>query len=179
MTPEQVPQFIAQVALADPRIQRTDSVERRAQVLMWAGILASVPYDFAVKAAQEHYAQSQWPILPADIATRWSTTVRDRLQRHTDPTPAVDPDDVDAYRAELQRARTAVATGETSPSGLRELTAGPDAEVEERLNALGRYVPDAIRDELAEFRPRRAAREALARAGQPDPYTVRCDWCRA
>ncbi|MCZ1006369.1 zinc finger domain-containing protein [Streptomyces lydicus] len=179
MNPEEVPQLIAQIALADPRVKRENEFERRAQVLMWAGILADVPYDYALQAAHEHYAQSVWPILPADIATRWTATVRDRMNRHTDPTPVTDPDDVAAWRSELLATRHAVATGQAAPAPLKELTAGPDAEVQERLDRLGRYVPAGTSEELSPYRPVRAERERLARAGEPDPLDVRCDWCRA
>src|SRR5262249_6595158 len=81
MDAEEIPQLIAQIALADPRVRREDKVERRAQIVMWAGILTDVPYDFAVQAAQQHYAQSQWPIAPGDIAGRWQAGVRDRMNR--------------------------------------------------------------------------------------------------
>jgi hypothetical protein len=179
VNPEEVPQLIAQIALADPRVKRENEFERRAQVLMWAGILADVPYDYAIKAAHEHYAQSVWPILPADIATRWTATVRDRMNRHTDPTPLADPEDEAAWRAELLATRTAVITGQAAPAPLLELTAAPDAEVQERLNRNGQYMPTRIGEQIAQYRPVRAERERLARAGQPDPLDVRCDWCRA
>ncbi|MEU2134951.1 cell surface glycoprotein [Streptomyces sp. NPDC018352] len=182
MKPSEVPQLLAQIALADPRVRREDPIELRAQIDMWAGILAEVPYDYAITAAHQHYAKSTWPILPADIATRWAATVRDRMNRHTDPAPAVDPDNEGAYRAELAASRRAVATGQAPAVELRELTAGPAAyEADARWAALGSYVPLHVRDALAEQRPERAERERLLRTGQPDPLSVQCPWdaCRA
>ncbi|MFF4576889.1 hypothetical protein ACFY15_00530 [Streptomyces sp. NPDC001373] len=179
MEPEQIPELIAQIALADPRVKRDDKVERRAQILMWAGILTDVPYDFAIRAAQQHYAEKVWPVLPADIATRWAATVRDRMNRDADPEPhGVDPDDEQAYRAQLAARRRAVAHGHTAPVEAHELTAAPD-EVQERLSRIGRYIPDHARDALASYRPVRAARERLVRTGQPDPLAVSCPWCGA
>ncbi|MEE1735941.1 cell surface glycoprotein [Streptomyces sp. BE147] len=182
MDAEQIPQLIAQIALADPRVKRDDPTERRAQILMWAGILAEVPYDYAITAAHQHYAKSTWPILPADIATRWSATVRDRMNRHTDPAPTVDPDNETAYRAELAATRHAVAIGEAPAVELRELTAGPAAyEADARWAALGSYIPLHVRDALAEQQPERAERERLLRSGLADPLSVQCPWdaCRA
>lgn len=179
MNPEQIPQLLAEIALADPRVRREDPIERRAQVLMWAGILTDVPYEFAVRSAQRHYATSTWPILPADIATRWQAVVRDRMNRDTDPEPpGVDPDDEEAYRTQLAARRQAVAHGHAAVVELRELTAVPD-EVQTRLQQIGQYIPDGARQQLAAYRPQRAAREATIRQGQPDPLSVPCPWCNA
>ncbi|NNJ04176.1 hypothetical protein HHX38_08515 [Streptomyces sp. PKU-MA01144] len=185
MNPSEVPQLLAEIALADPRVRRTDPIELRAQIAMWAGILTNVPYPYAVHAAQQHYARSSWPILPADIATRWAADVRDRMDRHTgtfEPTehPELHPDDIAGYQTALRAERHAVATGTQPPNELRALTAGPAAsEVADRLAALGSYVPEHVRDVLAEQRPVRTARERLARAGLPDPLNVPCNWCGA
>jgi hypothetical protein len=180
MNPSQIPQLIAEIALADPRIRREDPTERRGQIHMWAGILTDVPYDFAIQAAHRHYAQSQWPILPADIATAWTAAVRDRLERHTELAPPVDPDNTAAYLTALNRQRQAIATGITPPTTQRELTAaGPHPDVAARLAEIGRYIPDEARAALAKYRPAAAAREAAIRAGQPDYLAVRCPWCDA
>lgn len=179
MNPEQIPQLLAEIALADPRVRREDPIERRAQVLMWAGILTDVPYEFAVRAAQKHYTFSTWPILPADIATRWQAIVRDRMNRDADPEPpGIDPDDEAAYRTQLAARRQAVAHGHTAPVDARELTTVPQ-EVQERLKQIGRYIPDHARQQLAAHRPVAAGREQLIRSGQPDPLSVPCTWCGA
>lgn len=182
MNPEQIPELIAKIGLADPRVRREDKIERRAQIIMWAGILADVPYDYALTAAQKHYAKSTWPILPADIATQWAATVRDRMQRDVDPAPPVDPDNEPAYRAALAAHRRAVATGQQAPVDHKMLTSGPAAEeVERRLKALGQYIPTTVDEALAEYRPQRAARITAIRAGQPDALAVACpvETCRA
>lgn len=187
MEAERIPELIAQIALADPRVRRDDQIERRAQALMWAGILADVPYDFAVHAAHQHYATSTWPILPAEIATRWQAVVRDRMNRHTgtfEPTahPELDPDDITGYQAALRAERHAVVMGQQPPNELKAITAGPAAaEVERRMAELGTYMPPTVRDQLKTYRPAAAEREQNIRAGRPDPLAVPCpvDTCRA
>lgn len=187
MKPSEVPQLLAQIALADARVRRTDPIELRAQIAMWAGILAEVPYDYAIQAAQEHYTKSTWPILPADIATRWAAAVRDRMDRHNgtfEPVahPELDPDDVPGFQRALRAERYAVATGQQAPDTTRAITAGPAAaEVEARLNALGTYVPPTVREALRDYRPDKADRERLIRSGLPDPLSVPCphEPCRA
>lgn len=185
MTPDRIPELIARIALADPRVQREDEVEQTAQIDMWAGILADVPYDFALQAAHAHYSKSTWPIMPADIASRWAAGVADRLGRHIgtfEPTahPELHPDDEAGYRAALAAERRAVATGQQPPNELKAITAGPAAaEVQARLDQLGTYMPPAVRDALAAHRPVRAERERLATLGEPDPLNVSCSWCKA
>ncbi|MEU3507628.1 hypothetical protein ABZ733_06830 [Streptomyces longwoodensis] len=185
MKPEYIPELIAKIALADPRIRREDPVERRAQIHMWAGILADVPYDFALQAAQAHYAVSQWPIVPGDIAGRWKATVRDRLTRDNgtfEPHdhPDLDPDDITGYLQALRGQRQAVAHGVQPPNTVKALTAGPAAdEVTARLRTLGTYIPRQIDDALDAHRPIKAARRAALIAGEPDALSVHCDWCQA
>ncbi|MEU7010395.1 hypothetical protein [Streptomyces sp. NPDC046332] len=187
MDPEQIPELIARIALADKRVRVEDPVEQTAQIDMWAGILAAVPYEYALQAAHAHYSRSTWPILPADIATRWAADVRDRLTRHTgtfEPLahPELDPDDEAGYRAALAAERHAVATGQQPPNELRAITAGPAAaEVDRRLEVLGSYIPLHVRDVIAEMRPERADMERNAAAGIPNPLSVDCPYgpCRA
>lgn len=179
MNPDRIPELIARIALADPRVRRTDEAEQVAQIDMWAGILADVPFEYALDAAQRHYATTSWPLLPADIATRWQAVVRDRMNRDADPEPpGVDPDDEAAYRTQLAARRLAVAHGRTAPVDARELTAVPD-EVQRRLNEIGQYIPDGARQQLAAYRPVAAERERLVRQGQADPLSVPCPWCDA
>lgn len=185
MKPAEIPQLLAQIALADPRVRREDPIEMRAQIHMWAGILADVPADFALKAAQEHYATSTWPILPAEIATRWQAVVRDRMNRHSgtfEPAahPDVDPDDVDGYLEALRRERRAVVLGQQAPAEVRAITAGPAAEeAAQRLQQLGTYVPRHVDELLDQYRPRKAARRAAILAGRPDALAVDCPYCKA
>lgn len=187
MKPSEVPQLLAEIALADPRVRRTDHIELRAQIAMWAGILTNVPYDAAVRYAHEHYTKSTWPILPADIATRWTTAVADRLGRHIgtfEPLahPELHPDDEAGYRAALTAERHAVATGQQPPNEMKALTAGPAAaDVQARLDRMGTYMPASVKDTLAELRPAAVERERLIRSGLGDPLGIACPWdaCRA
>lgn len=185
MEADEIPQLIAQIALADSRVRREDKMERRAQIVMWAGILAEVPYDFALQAVQQHYAQSQWPVAPGDIASRWKTSVRDRVNRDNgtfEPNdfPDLDPDDVIGYLQALRGQRQAVAQGVQPPNTVKAITAGAAAEeVTKRLKALGTYVPQQVDEVLDAYRPVKAARRAALTAGQPDALSVPCDWCDA
>lgn len=185
MDPADIPQLIAQIALADPRVRREDPTERRAQALMWAGVLTDVPHDFALQAAQQHYATSQWPITPGDIAGRWQTLVRERMNRHNgtfEPRPDLDPDDVPGYLEALRQDRRAVVLGHQPPAPVKAITAGPAAaEAKRRIAALGDYLTTETRTALAPYRPTAAARLEAAHTGQPDPLAVACpvETCRA
>lgn len=187
MNPEHVPELIAKIGLADPRVKRTDPIERRAQLEMWIGILADVPREFAVHAAQAHYAESQWAITAGDIATRWQAVVKDRMRRHNgtfEPVdhPDLDPDDVIGYLQALRGERQAVALGYKAPSPVKAITAGAAAtEAERRIAALGNYLAGEAREQLAPYRPMTAERERLIRSGAPDPLGVDCPHihCRA
>lgn len=185
MEAEEIPQLIAQIALADSRVRREDRMERRAQTIMWAGILADVPYDFAVQAVKQHYAQSQWPITPGDIAGPWQATVRDRVNRDNgtfEPNdfPDLDPDDVIGYLQALRGQRQAVAQGFQEPNTVKAITAGAAAdEVTERLKTLGTYIPRQVDEVLDAHRPVKAARREALITGQPDALSIDCDWCQA
>jgi hypothetical protein len=187
MNPEYVPELLAKIALADPRVRRADPIERRAQLQMWAGILADVPMDFALQAAQAHYAESQWPIVAGDIASRWQAVVRDRMRSDVttfEPAdhPGLDPDDVVGYLDALRGQRRAVMLGQLPPSPVKAITSGPAAaEVKQRMAQLGTYLTAEVRADLAPFRPRTAEREQAIASGQPDPLGVACPYehCRA
>lgn len=151
MNPSQIPQLLAEISLADPRVRRDDPTERRGQIKMWAGILcneADVPYDFAITAVHRHYATSQWPILPAAIATAWRDHRRRTVDRDAERSaPPVDPDNVLDYQRALRARRQAVADGQQPPAAVAALTA-----------AIGRQIPaqppQDFRDR-AGLRPRR------------------------
>lgn len=111
------------------------------------------------EAIRVHVLDSPYPILTVDIARKWRAYRRDRLDRHTDPTPTADPDDPVAWRTELLRARNAVASGVAAPSTHRQITkGGPSRHVEERLRAIGSSIPPAVSAEPAPLPsdPRRA-----------------------
>ncbi|SFK74556.1 hypothetical protein [Streptomyces pini] len=103
------------VSLADDRAVRTDETEQAVQVELWATALRDVPYDFAVQAIGEHYAESAWPIMPKDIAARWRTTVRDRISRHVELHVNDDLPDI-GWRQTLAARRRAVIHGEQQPA---------------------------------------------------------------
>jgi hypothetical protein len=165
VNPAEIPQLIAQIGLADPRIQRQDAAERRGMIAMWAAILAEVPYEYALAAAQDHYKTSRYPILPADIATRWAANVRDRLSRHTDPTPAEADDDL-AYRRQLAATRRAVALGQIPPAPHQAALGHPQRALTAAVGTIGRSGPPP------EVR-------AAVRRRRPPAMSEPCPKCRA
>ncbi|MER5218117.1 hypothetical protein ABT063_48395 [Streptomyces sp. NPDC002838] len=185
MTPHEVGALLAYLGRLDPRLIRTDKGEARDQIAQWHELLGDVPlatahgWDSRV-VARGHILDSPYPILPVDVARKWRAYRRDRLSRHTDPTPAADPDDPASWQAELVRTRRAVATGAVPPATHRQITGGQvPPDLEPHLKAIGRYIPDDVRAELAPYRPARAAREAAIAQGQPDFLGVECEWCHA
>lgn len=185
MTPDQIPDLLKQVSYADPRLLPGDERELLGLAALWATVLADVPADFAIHAVGQHYAQSPFPIKPSDIADRWNTQARDRLNRDNgtfEPTdhPNLDPDDIAGYLATLRGQRHAVAQGIQQPNTVKAITAGPAAaEVTARLKALGSYVPQSVDEALDKYRPVKAARRAAIQAGEPDALSVSCGWCDA
>jgi hypothetical protein len=128
MTLAETLELLSQIALVDDRVVKTDEAEQTAQLTMWAAILADVPLQFAGQAVGRHYAESAYPVMPKDVASRWRDQVRDRMGRQIgtfEPTdhPGVDPDDEygNGYVAALRAHRQAVAVGGADPVGLREL----------------------------------------------------------
>ncbi|MFK4688237.1 zinc finger domain-containing protein [Streptomyces pristinaespiralis] len=177
--------LLAYIGRLDPRTIRTDQGEARDQLAQWHELLGDVPlatphgWDARV-AAQQHIRVSPYPILPADIGRPWESYKRDRLNRHTDPTPSVDPDDQAAWTAELVGARRAVASGVARPAHHRQITSRRiDPGLKARLREVGSCIPPEARAALAPYRPTRAAREAAVAQGQPDALSVRCEWCQA
>ncbi|MEK2477103.1 zinc finger domain-containing protein [Streptomyces noursei] len=185
MDRREIAALLAYIGRLDPRSIRTDAGEARDQIAQWHELLSDVPLTTvhgwdAREAIRDHVLDSPYPLLPVDIARKWRAHRRDRLGRHTDPTPSADPDDPAAWRAELFATRHAVATGAAAPSSHRQITnGGPHPDIAARLAAIGSCVPPAVRAELARYRPMRAAREAAVAAGRPDALSVPCQWCHA
>lgn len=185
MDRREVAAVLAYIGRLDPRTIRTGTGDARDQIAQWQELLDDVPFATAHgwdvrEAIRSHVLDSPYPILPVDIARRWRAHRRDRLDRHTDPTPAADPDDPATWRAELLRSRSAVAAGVASPSTHRHITSGGrPRDIEERLRSIGSCIPPAARAELARFRPAHATREATVAKGVPDALSVRCEWCHA
>ncbi|MGC0405341.1 hypothetical protein RKD27_007985 [Streptomyces sp. SAI-126] len=179
--------LLAYIGRLDPRTIRTDQGEARDQIAQWHELLGDVPmatpygWDARV-AARQHIRTSPYQILPADVVRPWEGYRRDRLARHSDPTPSADPDDQAAWTAELVGMRRAVAAGIAEPAQARAITSGRDGtdpRLEAMLERVGSCIPPAARAALAPYRPARAAREAAIAQGQPDALSVRCEWCKA
>ncbi|MFB8128604.1 zinc finger domain-containing protein [Streptomyces mirabilis] len=179
--------LLAYIGRLDPRTIRTGQGEARDQLAQWHELLGDVPmatphgWDARV-AARQHIRTSPYQILPADVARPWESYRRDRLARHSDPTPSADPDDQAAWTAELVGTRRAVAAGLAKPAQARAITSGRDGNdprLEAMLREIGSCIPPTARAALAPYRPARAAREAAIAQGQPDALSVRCEWCKA
>ncbi|UIX34441.1 zinc finger domain-containing protein [Streptomyces sp. GQFP] len=179
--------LLAYLGRLDPRTIRTDQGEARDQLAQWHELLGDVPmatpygWDARV-AARQHIRTSPYQILPADVVRPWESYRRDRLARHSDPTPSADPDDQVAWTAELVGMRRAVAAGLAEPAQARAITSGregTDPELETMLERVGSCIPPAARAALAPYRPGRAAREMAIALGEPDALSVRCEWCKA
>ncbi|MFI9580424.1 hypothetical protein ACIHCQ_00895 [Streptomyces sp. NPDC052236] len=185
MERREVAAVLAYTGRLDPRTIRTAPGEARDQLAQWHELLHDVPFvtdhGWDVREAiRAHVLDSPYPILPVDVARAWRRCRRDRLDRHTDPTPTADPDDLVAWRAELLGTRQAVATGMVAPSTHRQITSSePHSDVEARLRAIGSCIPPAVRADLVGYRPARAAREASIAEGRPDALSVPCQWCHA
>ncbi|MFF6926480.1 MULTISPECIES: zinc finger domain-containing protein [Streptomyces] len=184
MDRREVAAVLAYIGRLDPRTIPAGTGDARDQIVQWQELLADVPFATAHgwdvrEAIRAHVLDSPYPILPVDVARKWRAYRRDRLDRHTDPTPAADPDNPAAWRTELLGTRHAVATGVAAPSSHRQLTQGPRRDIEARLAVVGSSIPPAVRAALAPYRPARAAREAAVAAGQPDALRVPCRWCHA
>ncbi|MEW1599370.1 hypothetical protein [Streptomyces sp. NPDC093808] len=187
MDRREIAALLAYIGRLDPRSIRTDQGEARDQLAQWHELLGDVPmatphgWDARV-AARQHIRTSPYQILPADVARPWESYRRDRLARHSDPTPSADPDDQAAWTAELVGTRRAVAAGTAQPAQAQAITSsqeGIDPRLQARLDQIGSCIPPAARAALAPFRPARAAREAAVAQGLPDALSVRCEWCLA
>lgn len=184
MDRREVAAVLAYIGRLDPRTARTGTGDARDQIVQWHELLGDVPFATdhgwdVREAIRAHVLDCPYPILPVDVARKWRAYRRDRLDRHTDPTPIADPDNPAAWRTELLGTRHAVATGMAAPSPHRQLTGSPHRDIDARLAAGGSSIPPAVRAALAPYRPARAAREAAVAAGQPDALSVPCRWCHA
>ncbi|WP_404959051.1 cell surface glycoprotein [Streptomyces sp. 147326] len=187
--------LLAYAVRLDPRLAPEDQAAADERLDQWAELLADVPptaphpdgrHWHAGHVVKQYIATNPYRIQPSDIGSKWVAFRRDTLGRHTDPVPAVDPDDAPAYLAALAGTRQAVASGQAAPAIYRELTGGSTREERNefaaaRLAALGDYMPRTVKAQLAPLRRRRAERERLATDGLPDPLGVPCPYetCRA
>lgn len=187
MDRREIAALLAYIGRIDPRTIRTDQGEAADQLAQWHELLGDVPtatpYGWdALAAARQHTRTSPYQIQPADVVQRWEKYRRDRLARHSDPTPSVDPDDQAAWAKELVATRHAVAHGTLQPARARAIESGREEinpRLQARLDQVGSCIPPAARVALAPYRPVRAAREAAVAQGLPDALSVRCAWCLA
>ncbi|MFJ3212764.1 zinc finger domain-containing protein [Streptomyces flaveolus] len=185
MDRREIAALLAYIGRLDPRTIRTDQGEARDQLAQWHELLADVPvatphgWDARV-AARRHIRVSPYQILPADIGRPWESYRRDRLNRHTDPTPSADPDDQGAWTAELVRTRHAVATGQRQPTEYRQIGSRRiDPRLRPMLEEAGSCIPQEARAALAPWRTARAAHEAALARGELDVLSVPCAKCGA
>lgn len=187
MTPADAAELLTLCAAFDRRT--VGEADARA----WAAALNAIPLDDDARAAvARHYAETDRWITPAHVLQQRAKIRRDRLDR-ANVLYAGRPDETGAESITRRRALlAAVADGRIEPQtvpqalGLapgtapRALTGGParDPELEARLAAIGRTIPDEVAEQLRPFRPVRAQREALARHGLPDPLDVACPYER-
>lgn len=189
----QVAALLAYAVRLDPRLAPTEQAEADERLDQWAELLADVPptaphpdgRDWnAAHVVRHHIATSPYRIQPSDIGGPWAAFRRDVLGRHTDPVPAVDPDNAKAYRAALAGTRRAIETGQAAavPYRAELMTGGPAKAVQDWMDEQrDRYMPAHVADQFALWRKTRAQRERLAAAGLPDPLAVACPHihCRA
>jgi hypothetical protein len=185
MDRREIAALLAYIGRLDPRTICTDQGEAGDQIEQWHELLADVPlvtphgWDARITARQ-HYRVSPYQILPADIGRPWENYKRDRLHRHTDPTPSADPDDQAAWTAELVRSRHAVATGLAQPTEGRQLGSRRiDPGLRPLLDQVGSRIPPEARAALAPWRSARAAHEAAVARGELDVLSVACEKCGA
>lgn len=165
MTPEHVAALLHYVATVDDRMHRMMATEQQVAALIrtWVDALEDVPATVegvrwdAACAVRRFYEQrdgdrsaSFRSVKPSDILAAWSSRRSELMNRHIDPTPAVDPDDVAAYLNELRTTRAAVASGRAAPSGQGQLA---DTHRSRGVAwAAGGPIPARIRGELARRR---------------------------
>ncbi|WHM37558.1 hypothetical protein [Streptomyces sp. BPTC-684] len=166
MNHENVAALLHHAAGLDSRMHRAVVTDQQAATLIrtWTDALRDIPavvesvrWDAAV-AVRRFYDQAGGDrsakfhaIQPSDIRAAWSPHRAELMNRHVDPTPAADPDDVAAYLSELRATRAAVASGRTAPSGQRQLAPAVSDPVV-GCSAAGPAVPAQIRRELARVR---------------------------
>ncbi|MFD0267873.1 hypothetical protein ACFVGY_15020 [Streptomyces sp. NPDC127106] len=166
------------IGTLDGRIYRLiASGQQSAQTIQtWANALADVPptapaVHWDVRRAVDRFYEQRGGdrsaqyrhVEPADILAAWAPCKTELINRHVDPLPEANPDDIAAYLAEVRASRQAVAAGVTPPVEQRELTSRePSPELAARVAATGSPIPPEARRALASYRALRTRRETFA-----------------
>ncbi|MFF0744194.1 hypothetical protein ACFYVL_27730 [Streptomyces sp. NPDC004111] len=169
MTEDELTALLAFARTRDSRVRRAlaDPQQSARTIAEWTDALADVPamlpatgWD-ASHAVRRYYEQrtgdrsSQFrPVEPHDVLAAWAPHRAELMNRHTDPVPAADPDNPQAWREELLGTRAAVAHGHVPPAQYRAAIDRPGqrralALVEDVGTMPRPYVPPAVADELA------------------------------
>ncbi|MFE3220257.1 hypothetical protein [Streptomyces antimycoticus] len=160
MNSQQIAAVLYHAAQFDSRVRRAmNNPQQAAETLEdWTDALAHVPatraevrWDVA-HAVRGYYEQQREnrsaqyrAIEPGDITAAWAPFRRELMNRHTDPVPDADPDDVAAYLTALRASRHAVATGQLAPAQYRAALVAASPSPTEAIAAL--------RQTLARTRP--------------------------
>ncbi|GGZ96532.1 hypothetical protein GCM10010329_17180 [Streptomyces spiroverticillatus] len=199
MIDEHIVALLAYAGRLDSRVRRAlaDPQQSARTIADWSTALADVPATLpatgwdASHAVRRYYEQKAGDrsaqfrgVEPHDVLAAWSPHRAELMNRHTDPLPAADPDDPQAWRAELLGGRVDVAHGHRPPAQYRaEINEGGQKRLAALMSGVGterrRYMPAHVARELAAFRPSRAHRETLVDEGMPDPLGAPCPHCRA
>ncbi|WP_405561892.1 hypothetical protein [Streptomyces sp. NBC_01180] len=190
MTPADAAELLTLAASFDRRT--VGEADARA----WAAALNAMPLDDDARAAvARHYADTDKWLTPAHVRQQ---RAKIRAERITHANVLYEGTPGETGKESILRRRAllaAVADGRIAPQTIpqaighapstapRALTGAPavDPQLQKRLAAIGRTIPDEVAEELRPHRPVRAERESLARHGQPDPLDVPCPYeaCRA
>ncbi|QKW08063.1 hypothetical protein HUT18_18425 [Streptomyces sp. NA04227] len=168
MNRRQIAALLNYAATLDSRVRRSlvDEHQAARTIDEWAAALSHVPATLAdgswdaTTAVRRYYEQHRgdrtaryFAIEPHHLLAVWAEHRHALMNRHTDPVPAADPDDVAAYRAELADTRAAVATGQTSPAlyraALNNARAQRVAELVAGVAEARVYVPADAAQQLA------------------------------
>ncbi|MFE2033059.1 hypothetical protein ACFXBB_07305 [Streptomyces scopuliridis] len=199
MIDEHIAALLAYAGRLDSRVRRAlaDPQQSARTIADWTTALAEVPAALpdtgwdASQAVRRYYEQRAGDrsaqfraVEPHDVLAAWAPHRGELMNRHTDPVPAADPDDPQAWREELLGARAAVAHGHTPPAQYHaEINSAGQKRLAALMSGVGngrrRYMPEHVARDLAPYRPARAHREAIVAEGIPDPLGVRCPHCHA
>ncbi|MEU6760813.1 hypothetical protein [Streptomyces sp. NPDC046685] len=187
MNQQETTALLHHIGTLDGRIHRLiASGQQSAQTICtWANALADVPpmapaVHWDVRRAVDHFYEQHGGdrsaqyrhVEPVDVLAAWARCKTELMNRHVDPLPEANPDDIEAYLAEVRASRRAVAAGVAPPVEQRQLTSRqPAPEVAARVAATGSPIPPEARRALAPYRALQTRPRNLRRVA-PDAYGV-------